>query len=80
MPIRNIPGIGVDYYLLVFDEQGNERPEPDGSLMSEVVRHRVADPALCVSDVFLISHGWKGDLPTAIEHTGQDLIKGAKIA
>src|SRR6185436_6798304 len=54
-------------YLVVFDEQGKERREPDGTLMSETVRARVADPAAPVTDVFFTSHGWKGDVPAAIE-------------
>lgn len=67
MPIRKVPGTDVQYYLIVFDEKGKERPEPDGTLLSENVRQRVADPAAPVTDVFFTSHGWKGDVPGAIE-------------
>ena len=49
------------------DEHGTERRELDGTLMSETVRERVADPKASVTDVFFTSHGWKGDVPAAIE-------------
>jgi hypothetical protein len=65
MPIRRIAGTDTEYYLIVFDEQGKERREPDGTLMSERVRQQVA--AVPVTDVFFTSHGWKGDVPAAIE-------------
>ena len=42
MPVRTVPGTDVQYYLVIFDEQGKERREPDGTLMSETVRARVA--------------------------------------
>ena len=67
MPVRTVPGTDVQYYLVVFDEQGKERREPDGTLMSETVRARVADQAAPITDVFFTSHGWKGDVPAAIE-------------
>ncbi len=67
MPIRTVDNCDIVYYLVVFDENGHERHEPDGTLLSETVRQRVADPSAPVTDVFLISHGWKGDVPSAIE-------------
>src|SRR5574338_194628 len=67
MPIRTVPGTDVQYYLIVFDERGNERRENDGSLLSDTVRQRVADVDHPVTDVFFTSHGWKGDVPAAIE-------------
>ena len=67
MPIRQIHGTDVQYYLIVFDENGNERREPDGALLSETVERRLSDAAAPVTDVFFTSHGWKGDIPAAIE-------------
>ena len=67
MPVRSLSGTYLSYALVVFDETGNERTEPDGTLLSEKLAERVADPARPVSDVFLTAHGWKGDLPAAIE-------------
>lgn len=67
MPIRTTPGTDVQYYLIAFDEDGNERGESDGTLLSDTVRQRVADAANGITDVFFTSHGWKGDIPAAIE-------------
>jgi hypothetical protein len=66
MPIRTLPGTDLAYALVVFDENGDERAEADGTLMSETIADRVADPARPVSDVFMIAHGWQGDVPAAI--------------
>lgn len=64
MPIRKIPNSDQNYFLIVFDEKGVERREPDGSLLSDQVLARLSAG---VSDVFVMSHGWKGDVPAAIE-------------
>jgi hypothetical protein len=63
MPLRHIDGADLDYYLVLFDRDGNERPEPDGSLLSQKLTEAVRGNA---SDVFISSHGWKGDVPAAI--------------
>jgi hypothetical protein len=65
MPIRKIAGTDFEYFLLVFDQDGRERIEPDGTSMSETVTRLVAGAG--VTDVFFTSHGWKGDVPAAIE-------------
>ena len=64
MPIRTIPGTDVQYHLICFDEQGVERPETDGTMLSDTVRLRLADAG--ITDVFFCSHGWQGDVPAAI--------------
>jgi hypothetical protein len=66
MPIRQIPGSDAEYCLIVFDEEGKERREPDGSLMSETIRQRITDASPGITDVFFASHGWMGDVPAAI--------------
>src|SRR5215469_9718047 len=63
MPLRHIDQANLDYYLLLFDSDGNERPEQDGTLLSETLRKVVQDG---VTDVFVSSHGWMGDIPAAI--------------
>lgn len=78
MPLRNIPDTDVQYYLISFDEHGVERREPDGSLLSETVRKRLTDSAEKISDVFFASHGWKGDVPAAIEQ--YDKWMGAMVS
>jgi hypothetical protein len=65
MPIRQIPETDLRYYLIAYDETGKERRESDDSLLSDEALRTVA--AEDITDVFLISHGWKGDMPAAIE-------------
>jgi hypothetical protein len=79
MPIRKIPSSDSWYYLLVFDENGKERREPDGTLMSEKVRQYVANAAPRVTDVFFMSHGWKGDVPAAIEQYDKWVVTMATL-
>jgi hypothetical protein len=62
MPIRKVVDSDAEYYLIAFDERGNERSEWDGALLSDRVKYR----ARGASDIFLMSHGWMGDLPAAI--------------
>jgi hypothetical protein len=66
MPVRSIAGTDLSYALVVFDEKGDERTEPDGTFLAETLAQRVADPARPVSDVFFTAHGWQGDVPAAI--------------
>ena len=66
MPVRTVPGSDLTYALVIFDDQGVERPEPDGTLLSATLAQRVADPARPVTDVFFSAHGWQGDVPAAI--------------
>ena len=64
MPLRHIDETNLAYYLMLFDSDGNERQEQDGSLLSKTLTEAVRDG---VTDVFLSSHGWKGDIPAAIK-------------
>ena len=64
MPPRTVPDHpDVHYYLALFDEHGNERAADDGTLLSDELTQRAADG---VTDIFVLSHGWKGDIPAAI--------------
>ena len=65
MPLRHIPeaDLPLTYQLIVFDDQGNERREPDGSLMSEKALAAIREG---VSDIFVMSHGWLGDMDAAL--------------
>jgi CHAT domain len=67
MPIRNAPNTNLQYALVVFDDEGRERPESDGSLLSDAICARLQSPAGPVTDIFLLSHGWKGDINAAID-------------
>ena len=66
MPVRTIAGTDLAYALVIFDDKGDERPEPDGTLLSETLAQRIADKSRPVTDVFFTAHGWQGDVPAAI--------------
>ncbi len=63
MPIETVPGTSLKYYLIAFDAKGNERTEPDGKKLSEKFLAALANEP--ITDVFIISHGWLGDVPAA---------------
>ena len=63
MPLRHVDEANLDYFLVLFDRDGNERPEQDESLLSKTLYQAIQDG---VTDVFISSHGWKGDIPAAI--------------
>ena len=66
MPVRPVPQTDVRYYLVCFDEQGQERKETWLIALRNVAR-LIGDAREGITDVFLASHGWKGDIPAAIE-------------
>ena len=66
MPFQKIPGLDVEYALIHFDDRGRERTDdPQGGVFSRSLldKARREKP----SHVFLFSHGWKGDIPSAID-------------
>ena len=67
MPVRQIPGTDLQYHLVTYDKDGNERREADGTLLTERLTRTLADPAARPTDVFVLSHGWKGDVPAAVD-------------
>jgi len=67
MPVRIIGGTNARYHLICFDENGKERREADSSMLSRSMARLISDPAEKITDVFFASHGWKGDVPAAIE-------------
>jgi hypothetical protein len=79
MPIRTIPGFGLNYYLVCVDGTGAERSDdPDGlngRMIARVADVLVREP---YTDVFLMSHGWMGDVPAAIRQ--YDLWTGEMAA
>ena len=65
MPFHRIPGPDVEFALISFDDDGRERTnDPDGGVFSRTILDRVKQTR--PSHVFLFSHGWKGDVPSAI--------------
>lgn len=68
MPFQTIADTNTRYALIAFDENGNERnPDPDGinGLLSQRILKDFAEAA--PSHVFFFSHGWKGDVVSAID-------------
>jgi hypothetical protein len=69
MPIEKIPNSDIEYYLLAYDKKGQERQDDPhagaSGLLSEKVEDELRDQP--ITDVFFISHGWKGDVPAAKE-------------
>lgn len=67
MPVRTVHGVGLSYYLTCVDGTGAERTDdPDG--IDGRMTPRVSDVLAKghYTDVFLMSHGWMGDVPAAI--------------
>src|SRR5262245_11210571 len=65
MPLIQIPDAPLQYHLVPFDAAGNERGNHAGELASRRLLEALADRA--ATDVFVMSHGWKGDVPAAID-------------
>ena len=61
--LRRVAGIDSSYYLIPFDENGRERSWR-GTFVSRAVSEQLRDRR--ISDVFIFSHGWRGDVSDAI--------------
>lgn len=64
MPIKQIPGTDLNYYLINYDADGNERAADDGKKLSQIVLDELKNGGY--TDVILMSHGWMGDIPAAV--------------
>ena len=62
MAVETVPGTSLAYHLLAFDAAGRERTGEAVSSSRAVAEELANEP---VTDVFLMSHGWKGDVPAA---------------
>jgi DNA/RNA endonuclease G (NUC1) len=69
-PTEQVPGTDIRYYLLAYDGDGRERRRTSApaGLVSRFVVDAVRQQP--VTDVFLFSHGWMGDVPSAREQYG----------
>jgi hypothetical protein len=66
MPFQQVPGHDVKYALINFDDGGRERTDdPEGGVFSRAIQQQVQQKQ--PSHIFLFSHGWKGDVPSAID-------------
>src|SRR6266481_6403907 len=64
MGIETIPDADIQYGLISFDADGNERPEPAGRTSQILIEKAKVD---AITNFFFFCHGWKGDLPAARE-------------
>lgn len=62
-PTDQVPGTGLGYYLLAYDENGRERSDHPAGLVSQLVLDALTREP--ITDVVLFSHGWQGDVPSA---------------
>ncbi|MDY7021160.1 MAG: hypothetical protein SWJ54_07345 [Cyanobacteriota bacterium] len=63
MPVESVPETDLKYYLIAFDEEGQERTDdPDGQMSQRVLEVLKTEP---ITDIFLTSHGWRSDVPAA---------------
>jgi hypothetical protein len=66
MPFRRLPSADVAYALITFDGRGVERTDdPEGGTFSRTVLDGIRRDR--PTHIFLFSHGWKGDIPGAID-------------
>jgi hypothetical protein len=75
MGYHTISGTGHSYGLIAYGADGVERKEA-ASLFSRTLIGDIA--AQSITDVFLFTHGWKGDIPSAIDQ--YDSWMGALMA
>ncbi len=69
MPIETTPGSAIKYHLIAYDAEGEERQDDPDGRMSQLVAKALEDES--VTDVFLLSHGWRGDVPAARAQYGR---------
>jgi hypothetical protein len=69
MHIETVANTGLTYHLIAYDAAGRERADdPDGLMSRRAVAAVGGSP---ITDVFLFSHGWMGDIPAAREQYGR---------
>jgi hypothetical protein len=69
MGIEHIPNSDLTYYLVNFDAEGRERRDDADGMVSERISQQLREAP--ITDVFLMSHGWKGDIAAARQQYGQ---------
>ena len=66
MSLRTVVSTGQRYHLICYDKRGVEVTDEDGTSASGRALAALTDPAAGITDVFVLSHGWQGDLDDAI--------------
>jgi hypothetical protein len=66
MPFQPLPGTDLSYALINFDGRGRERDDDaESGVFSRAILERVRQSP--PTDIFFFNHGWKGDVPAAID-------------
>ena len=65
MPIEKVDSTDLTYYLVCYDKDGKE--QTDRWRPAERARLRARFKTMPITDVFIMSHGWRGDIPAAKE-------------
>lgn len=73
-----LPGTDLHYYLVTFDKDGVEREEATG-YQSEALKRLLTSESEAVTDVFFACHGWKGDVPAAIDQCNRWMGQMARM-
>ncbi len=64
-PREQVVGTDLSYYLLNYDANSQERLDhPAGKISTHILSAIESEP---ITDIFLFSHGWRGDVPAAKE-------------
>ena len=74
----SIPDSDLHYYLVSFDKAGVERDESTGPQSDELKRLLTGDSE-AITDVFFAVHGWKGDIPAAIDQCSRWMGQMARM-
>jgi hypothetical protein len=70
MPFQPLPGTDQRYALITFDNDGRERKDdPDGGTFSKTVHNSIVQSQ--PSHIFFFTHGWKGDVPSAVDQANR---------
>ena len=68
MPFKTIPNTNVTYALIAFDAKGRERTDDpqgvNGQMSARILQEAATNRP---NHIFFFSHGWKGDVPAAID-------------
>ena len=64
MSFETIPETDLQYGLISFDADGNERIERSGLMSQALVKKATTDS---ITNIFFFCHGWQGDVPEAKE-------------
>jgi hypothetical protein len=66
MSIETVTGTGLKYHLIAYDKNGEARDDDRDGLMNQVALDALTTAGNeSVTDELIISHGWKGDIPSA---------------